>query len=83
MEEDGQDEDEAVEYDIREKPESSKVSNELRNLHMFYNPAIKDVVEFAMVSGTDHDYSTPVNFKDVWHHEDVQGRRLWRKARSK
>ena len=41
---------------------------------MFYNLTIKDVVEFAMVGGTDHEYANPVKFKDAWHHEDVHER---------
>ena len=43
---------EGVDDDIKQKgdkPASQKVSNNLKRLNTFYNPTLKDVVDFAMV----------------------------------
>ena len=45
-----------------DKPASQKVTNELKILNTFYNPTLKDVVDFAMLGGTDHEYVNPVKF---------------------
>ena len=44
---------------------------------------MRDVVDFAMVGGTDHDYVNLVKFNDAWNHEDPDERALWRNAMSK
>ena len=75
--------DDAAYLGQRDETESKKVSNELRRLNNFYNPTLRDVVDFAMVGGTDHNYINPVKFDDAWNHEDPDERALWPDAMSK
>jgi hypothetical protein len=64
-----------VTEDKGDSPRSDKVNNELRRLNTFYNRTIEDVVEFAMVGGTDNDYVNPISFQDGWWHPDPEERK--------
>ena len=80
FDEDADDEAADVTEDKGDSPRSDKVNNELRRLNTFYNRTIEDVVEFAMVGGTDNDYVNPISFQDAWWHPDPEERKKWREA---
>jgi len=43
-------------------------------------PNINDIVEFAMIAGTDESYVNPKNFKEAWNHPDEYEKTKWREA---
>ena len=59
---------------------NAKTRRELAKLHTSYNPTLDDVVEIALVGGTDDSYSNPNLFDDAWDHEEAEDRAKWREG---
>ena len=60
--------------------DNSRLTGELRRLHTSWNPVLNEVVDFAMVGGTDDLHENPTYFNEAWNHEDPQERKHWRDA---
>ena len=56
---------------IREKiGENTRVKKSMSRENEALAPRINDIVEFAMVGGTDDTYVNPKNFENAWNHEN-------------
>ena len=62
------------------EPENTRLASEMRNLHTNYNPTLGEVIDFAMVGGTDDLYLNPKSFSEAWNHPDHVEREAWRTA---
>ena len=60
---------------ISDSPCSEKKTNEFRRLNTLYNQTIEDILEFAMVGGTDNEYVNLISFQGTWWHPDPEERR--------
>ena len=52
-----------------------KVRNVMRKLNVSWNPTLDDLVEFALVGGSDDDYENPKTFQETWFHPDSEERK--------
>ena len=45
-----------------------------------FNPVLDDVIDFAMVGGTDDLHMSPNSFQEVWYYPELSERESWREA---
>ena len=60
--------------------ENTRVTRSMSRENEALAPNIDDIVEFAMVGGTDDSYVNPKNFENAWNHENEYERLMWRNA---
>ena len=71
----------AIAEKIKINKEDARVRNAVKKLSVNWHPnTFDDVVEIALVGGTDDDYENPMSFDDAWNHPDEFERIKWREA---
>ena len=71
----------AIAEKIKINKEDAHVRNEVERLSVNWHPnTFDDVVEIALIGGTDDDYENPMSFDDAWNHPDEFERMKWREA---
>ena len=64
-----------------DQPEvGTQLYREMRKINDTWNPTLGDVVEFALVGGTDDLYENPRTFQEAWNRPDAVDREKWREA---
>ena len=56
------------EEEVDESENNPRLTGELRRLHTSWNPVLDEVVDFAMVGGTDDMHENPTYFHEAWNH---------------
>ena len=62
---------------------NTRLTNELKRLHTSYNPTNNDMVDYALIGGTDEEYEIPNSFSEAWDHHDNEQKLKWCEAINK
>ena len=60
--------------------ENTRVTMSTRRENEALAPNKSDIVEFAMIGGTDESYVNPRNFEEEWNHKNKYEKSMWRNA---